>query len=78
MEINFRRRQTVLQADTFHVASSVIRRWAGPPRHAFIECARGYLLSGQPLSALCDHNARVSRDAGKFQVNIDSNQSYIL
>ncbi|XP_077297992.1 WD repeat domain 24 [Arctopsyche grandis] len=64
------RRQTVLQADTFHVASSVIRRWAGPPRHAFIECARGYLLSGQPLSALCDHNARVARDAGKFQIGL--------
>ncbi|XP_054288294.1 GATOR complex protein WDR24-like [Macrosteles quadrilineatus] len=33
-------------------------------------CAQGYQLSGKPLAELCDHNANVARQFGRFSVSL--------
>ncbi|XP_046677727.1 GATOR complex protein WDR24 isoform X2 [Homalodisca vitripennis] len=33
-------------------------------------CAQGYQLSGKPLAELCDHNANVARQLGRFSVSL--------
>lgn len=34
------------------------------------ECAQSYILSGKPLAEICDHNERIARNLGKYNVSM--------
>lgn len=34
------------------------------------ECAQSYILSGKPLAEICDHNEKIARNLGKYNVSM--------
>lgn len=59
-------------SEQFCQVNSVMHRFLSKnPREmrCFHECARRYILTGRPLSDICDHNAAVAKDLNRQHVS---------
>ncbi|PNF34616.1 WD repeat-containing protein 24 [Cryptotermes secundus] len=66
-------RKAPLHSEQFCQASSVMHRFlCKTPRETqcFHECARRYILTGRPLTDICDHNAAVAKDLNRHHVSL--------
>lgn len=73
-------RKAPLHSEQFCQANSVMHRFlckSPRDRQSFHECARRYILTGQPFADICDHNAAVAKDLNRHHVSISLHARYI-